>query len=81
MQKGHDDSISETIDIELPIGNLNVFQIVSWLNNWMVNHVLIMYDSIPNKFTLQETIKQAQMILQLFFKMYTLAVWWFYWIG
>ena len=49
--KDHDDIIVETIDIKLPIGNLNVLQILSILNNILVNHVLITYDSISNKFT------------------------------
>jgi hypothetical protein len=51
ITKDHDDIVTETINIELPIGNLNVLQIASILNNLMVNHVLIIYDSISNKFT------------------------------
>jgi hypothetical protein len=51
ITKDHDDIVTETINIELPIGNLNVLQITSILNNYMVNHVLIIYDSISNKFT------------------------------
>ena len=49
--KDHDEIIVETFDIKLPIGNLNVLQILSILNNILVNHVLITYDSISNKFT------------------------------
>jgi hypothetical protein len=49
--KDNDDNIVETFDIKLPIGNLNVLQILSILNNILVNHVLITYDSISNKFT------------------------------
>ena len=49
--KDQDGIITETINIEFPIGNLNVLQIASILNNFMVNHVLIIYDSISNKFT------------------------------
>jgi hypothetical protein len=45
------DIVTETINIELPLGNLNVLQIASILNNLMVNHVLVIYDSISNKFT------------------------------
>ena len=48
--KDNDDDIVETFDIKLPIGNLNVLQITSILNNKLVNHVLITYDSISNKF-------------------------------
>jgi hypothetical protein len=51
ITKDHDGIITETINIEFPIGNLNVLQIASILNNFMVNHVLIIYDSISNKFT------------------------------
>ena len=51
ITKDHDGIITETIDIEFPIGNLNVLQIASILNSFMVNHVLIIYDSISNKFT------------------------------
>ena len=51
ITKDHDDIVTETINIELPIGNLNVLQITSILNNYMVNHVLIIYDSISNKFS------------------------------
>jgi len=51
IRKDHDGLIKETINIELPIGNLNVLQITSILNNYMVNHVLVTYDSISNKFT------------------------------
>ena len=51
ITKDHDGIIKETINIEFPIGNLNVLQIASILNNFMVNHVLIIYDSISNKFT------------------------------
>ena len=51
ITKDHDGIITETIDIEFPIGNLNVLQIASILNSYMVNHVLIIYDSISNKFT------------------------------
>ena len=51
ITKDHDGIIKETINIELPIGNLNVLQIASILNNFMVNHVIIVYDSISNKFT------------------------------
>ena len=51
ITKDHDEIIKETIDIELPIGNLNVLQIASILNNLMVNHVIVLYDSISNKFT------------------------------
>ncbi len=43
--------VKETINIELPIGNLNVMQIATILNNYMVNHILVTYDSIANKFT------------------------------
>jgi hypothetical protein len=49
--KDHDDDIVETFDIKLPVGNLNVLQICSILNNKLVNHILIIYDSISNKFT------------------------------
>ena len=49
--KDNDDDIVETFDIKLPIGNLNVLQICSILNNTLVNHVIIIYDSISNKFT------------------------------
>jgi hypothetical protein len=34
-----DDIVKETINIELPIGNLNVMQIATILNNYMINHV------------------------------------------
>ena len=51
ITKDHDDIVTETINIELPIGNLNVLQITSILNNFMVNHVIVIYDSISNKFT------------------------------
>ncbi len=51
ITKDHDDIVKETINIEIPIGNLNVLQITSISNNFMVNHVLIIYDSISNKFT------------------------------
>ena len=51
ITKDHDDIVTETINIELPIGNLNVLQITSMLNNFMVNHVIVIYDSISNKFT------------------------------
>ena len=51
ITKDHDDIVTETINIELPIGNLNVLQIASILNNLMVNHVIVVYDSISNKFT------------------------------
>ena len=43
--------IVETIYINLPIGNLNVLQILSILNNMLVNHIVVKYDSISNKFT------------------------------
>jgi hypothetical protein len=43
--------VKETKNIELPIGNLNVMQIATILNNYMVNHVLVTYDSMANKFT------------------------------
>ena len=43
--------IVETIYINLPIGNLNVLQVLSILNNMLVNHVAVTYDSISNKFT------------------------------
>ena len=45
ITKDHDDIVTETINIELPIGNLNVLQISSILNNFMVNRVLIIYQS------------------------------------
>ncbi len=51
ITKDRDDIVKETINIELPIGNLNVLQITSLLNNFIVNHVLIIHDSISNKFT------------------------------
>jgi len=51
IRKDHDGIIKETINIELPIGNLNVLQIASILNNYMLNHVIVNYDSISNKFT------------------------------
>jgi hypothetical protein len=51
ITKDHDDIVKETINIELPIGNLNVLQITSILNNFMMNHVIVVYDSISNKFT------------------------------
>ena len=43
--------IVETIYINLPIGNLNVLQILSILNNMLVDHIAVTYDSISNKFT------------------------------
>jgi hypothetical protein len=49
--KDNDDEVVETFDIKLPIGNLNVLQITAILNNKLVNHVIITYDSISNKFT------------------------------
>ena len=49
--KDHDDEVVETFDIKLPVGNLNVLQITAILNNKLVNHVIITYDSISNKFT------------------------------
>ncbi len=51
ITKDHDDILTEANNIKLPIGNLNVLQIASILNNLMVNNVLIIYDSISNKFT------------------------------
>ncbi len=51
IRKDHDDIVKKTINIELPIGNLNVMQIATILNSYMVNHVLVTYDSISNKFT------------------------------
>ena len=51
IRKDHDGIIKETINIELPIGNLNVLQIASILNNYMLNHVIVNYDSISNKFS------------------------------
>ena len=49
--KDNDDEIVETIDVKLPIGNINVLQIASVLNNLLTNHIIITYDSISNKFT------------------------------
>ena len=49
--KDHDYIIVETFDIKLPIGNINVLQIGSLLNNILLNHVIVTYDSISNKFT------------------------------
>ena len=49
--KDNDDDIVETFDIKLPVGNLNVLQIASILNNKLLNHVFVTYDSISNKFT------------------------------
>ena len=49
--KDNDDDIVETFDIKLPVGNLNVLQITSILNNKLLNHVFVTYDSISNKFT------------------------------
>jgi hypothetical protein len=51
ITKDHDDIVIETINIEFPIGNLNVLQIASILNNYMLNHIIVTYDSISNKFT------------------------------
>ena len=51
MPKNNSYIIVETIYINLPIGNLNVLQILSILNNMLVNHVAVTYDSISNKFT------------------------------
>jgi hypothetical protein len=50
ITKDNEGIITETINIELPIGNLNVLQISSILNNAMANHVIVTYDSITNKF-------------------------------
>ncbi len=44
--KDNDDDIVETFDIKLTIGNSNVLQITSILNNKLLNHVLVTYDSI-----------------------------------
>ncbi len=41
IRKDHDGIIKETINIELPIGNLNVLQIVSILNNYYTQFIKV----------------------------------------
>ncbi len=56
------------VDIKLPIGNLNVLQIASILNNFMVNHVTVLLYMIVYLISLhfQENITQTQMIILQF---------------